>query len=284
MGNQCCAGDNLNENETSFKAGNNPSRENLKSSMNDKDHLPLETSHDYTKFLSNAPGVPPQLTKEAEHVDKQSTGAVNNNNNKTAQNYPTSTNFYLINSTNEIYRGQFFNRLPHGYGEIYEPTAIQGAQDFGLAGVNKGNTSVGNGVAGITNNSTAYSSNKQATGNQQYIKYVGFFQNGKKSGQGRAIYPDGSSYTGNWENNLPSGYGRLQSHTAGAQQEFYDGQWKDGLTHGLGTQQWRDGTKYNGYFAKGKKDGKGVFTWLDGNKYDGEYKEDLRSGKGIFTW
>lgn len=151
--------------------------------------------------------------------------------------------------------------------------------------MNKGNT-----VALNSNDpnqkygNATYSNNPGQLSSQQYIKYTGCFKAGKKSGFGRAIYPDGSIYMGEWLDNLPHGKGRLQSYTESVSKEYYDGEWKLGQMDGKGKQQWRDGTVYEGYFSKGQKDGKGVFSWPDGNRYDGEYKSDLRHGFGVFTW
>ena len=38
-------------------------------------------------------------------------------------------------------------------------------------------------------------------------KYVGQWVGNKKEGQGKQIWPNGSSYEGQWKDNLPNGYG-----------------------------------------------------------------------------
>jgi hypothetical protein len=86
-----------------------------------KDHLPDDFSKEYTIYNG---AFPPALTKEAVKAETQVhqlTPLINND----PVNYPTSTHAYFINSTKEIYKGQFFNRLPHGFGEIFEPTNLQ---------------------------------------------------------------------------------------------------------------------------------------------------------------
>ena len=246
-----------------------------------RDHLPEDFSKEYTVFS----GVyPPVLTPEAAKAESQVhqlTPLVNND----PVNYPVSTQAYLINSTKELYKGQFFDRRPHGFGEMFEPTTFQNPPNQGLETVNKGNTVAFSGNENKANQGSAtYSNTPGVMSSQSYIKYTGCFKAGKKSGFGRAIYPDGSIYMGEWKDNLPHGKGRLQSHTDSSQKEYYDGEWLNGQMHGKGKQQWRDGTIYEGEFLAGKKDGKGVFSWPDGNRYDGEYKFDLRHGYGVFTW
>lgn len=296
MGNQCCAGDHEQDHNTDFKANQNGQvRENPKSTaarldqqhtkdgvkLVAKDHLPEDFSKDYTVFNV---AFPPTLTAEASKAEAQVhqlTPLINND----PLNYPTSTYAYVINSTKEIYKGQFYNRLPHGFGEMYEPTNLQNPANQGLETVTKGNTVALSGNESKSQfGSATYANNPAVLSSQQYIKYTGCFKLGKKSGFGRAIYPDGSIYMGDWLDNLPHGKGRLQSYTDSASKEFYDGEWKLGQMEGRGKQQWRDGTIYEGGFINGKKDGKGVFSWPDGNKYDGEYKLDLRHGYGVFTW
>lgn len=86
-----------------------------------KDHLPEEFSNTYTVYTGP---FPPALTAEASKAEAQVhqlTPLINND----PLNYPTSSQAYLINQTKEIYKGQFYNRLPHGFGEMYEPTTLQ---------------------------------------------------------------------------------------------------------------------------------------------------------------
>lgn len=198
--------------------------------------------------------------------------------------YPKSEKVYLIKSTQGIYKGQFYNRKPHGFGELYSPTKEANTPNSGLETVTRGNTVANNDVNRMVEQNATYSRNPNLLNQMSFIKYVGKFENGLRSGYGRAIYPDGSVYMGEWKNNLPHGKGRLQSLTQNNQKEFYDGDWVAGQMQGRGRQEWKDGTCYEGSFNTGRKHGKGIFTWPDGNKYEGEYKEDLRDGFGTFWW
>merc|ERR1719433_1863667 len=70
------------------------------------------------------------------------------------------------------------------------------------------------------------------------LKYVGFWENGKKHGKGgKFVYGDGSQYEGDYEFDLRHGHGVF---TWPAQKEKdqgerkYDGQWQEGKQHGTG--------------------------------------------------
>ena len=65
-------------------------------------------------------------------------------------------------------------------------------------------------------------------------------------------------------------------------QGFYEGECKNGLTHGDGVA--KGSAEYRGEFRKGMKDGKGVKTWPWGDRYEGGFSEDRRSGKGMYVW
>jgi len=65
----------------------------------------------------------------------------------------------------------------------------------------------------------------------------------------------------------------------------YEGEFRNGLFHGLGTYIYADGDKYIGEFQNGSFHGKGIFTYLDFEtgeeyKYVGEFKDDKRNGVG----
>jgi hypothetical protein len=71
-------------------------------------------------------------------------------------------------------------------------------------------------------------------------------------------YPDGSTYKGNWVNNLPSG---------------------------IGTARKPDGSTYKGSWWAGKFDGRGVLTLADGTRKEGLWKEGKlsKSEKSVTT-
>ena len=60
----------------------------------------------------------------------------------------------------------------------------------------------------------------------------------------------------------------------------YDGEWKNGVFHGIGTFTFLDGRKYVGKWKNGKQHGQGTQTWSNGNKYVGEFKDGKQNGRG----
>lgn len=84
--------------------------------------------------------------------------------------------------------------------------------------------------------------------------YSGNIVNGNREGYGICILPDGSRLEGTWKNN----------------------QCVDGRS------EWSDGECYEGQFYNGLKHGIGKYSYADGSTYQGEYKNDFPDGKGIF--
>ena len=60
----------------------------------------------------------------------------------------------------------------------------------------------------------------------------------------------------------------------------YEGEYKDGLKHGYGTETFADGDKCVGKFKDDFRHGKGTYTWVDGDRYIGDWKD----GYGIHTF
>jgi len=63
----------------------------------------------------------------------------------------------------------------------------------------------------------------------------------------------------------------------------YEGEYKDGLRHGVGTHYYTSGDKYLGEWEHGVQTGKGVFTYSDGSTHRGYYKGGVYNGSGRFT-
>lgn len=59
-------------------------------------------------------------------------------------------------------------------------------------------------------------------------------------------------YEGDLENNMPHGRGKLRM----SQTEYYDGEWKHGAYHGIGTLV-KESYEYTGEFVDGKFNGNG---------------------------
>ena len=81
------------------------------------------------------------------------------------------------------------------------------------------------------------------------------FVNGKKEGNGKYVWADGSSYIG----------------------EF-----KDNAFNGKGKYIWENNREYEGEWVNGKMEGKGIFKWPDGRRFEGNYINDKREGYGEY--
>ena len=83
---------------------------------------------------------------------------------------------------------------------------------------------------------------------------------------------------------MPEGKGRLAWYEDGVMTSSYEGEFKNGMRWGEGTQSYKDGSVYTGEWVKHRKEGKGV---LDRSKmhefvYTGFWKADEMNGQGVF--
>ena len=74
---------------------------------------------------------------------------------------------------------------------------------------------------------------------------------GKAYGQGRAIGPDGATYTGSAHNGMRHGYGTVTAPDGG----WFQGNYRDGVAHGNGTYRAPDGNYYTARFENGEEIG-----------------------------
>lgn len=97
----------------------------------------------------------------------------------------------------------------------------------------------------------------KAGGLKGAYSYTGTIIDGKPSGQGMVMWPNGDSYLGQFVNGAINGKGML-SDMAG---NSYDGQFKNGKKHGQGKEFYAPDYfhRYGGTFANGKRVGKGLY-------------------------
>ena len=62
----------------------------------------------------------------------------------------------------------------------------------------------------------------------------------------------------------------------------YEGEWKDCLKHGNGTDIFANGDSYSGQYKFGKPSGYGQYIWKDGSCYSGEFQSGLKNGFGKY--
>ena len=65
--------------------------------------------------------------------------------------------------------------------------------------------------------------------------------------------------------------------------DLYAGNFKNGLKHGLGTENFGNGDYYKGQYVNGLPEGFGQYIWSDGSFYKGDFKQGLRSGYGVWN-
>ncbi len=61
----------------------------------------------------------------------------------------------------------------------------------------------------------------------------------------------------------------------------FSGDYKNGLYHGKGRLEFKDGSVYEGQFENNKMHGYGKIFFKDGSIYQGNFKNNLRDGTGI---
>jgi len=111
--------------------------------------------------------------------------------------------------------------------------------------------------------------------------YQGEWVNDLRHGQGTATSSDGSRYVGSFVDNVRAGHGTLFFPDGRVQ---YDGNWVSDVFQGLGTQTTDRGDVYEGKFDNGLRNGSGVLKEVSGAIYTGEWLEGVRSGKGTQTY
>lgn len=90
------------------------------------------------------------------------------------------------------------------------------------------------------------------------------------------------------ENGEPHGKGTYTHHNKGqVRQGTYDGEWKDGIKHGIGTYHYSNGDVYEGPWKDDKRHGSnGKYTYYKNpsSVYKGDWKDDMKHGSGIMEF
>uniref|UniRef100_A0A8D3E8B5 Alsin Rho guanine nucleotide exchange factor ALS2 n=1 Tax=Scophthalmus maximus TaxID=52904 RepID=A0A8D3E8B5_SCOMX len=118
--------------------------------------------------------------------------------------------------------------------------------------------------------------------------YEGRWLAGKPNGRGVLKWPDGRIYTGEFKNGLEDGFGEFASpNKALNKNDHYQGHWKDGRMHGLGTYRYASGEVYDGSFQDGMRHGHGMLrsgklNTSSPSVFIGQWLQDKKTGYGVF--
>ncbi|KAK7893528.1 hypothetical protein WMY93_022680 [Mugilogobius chulae] len=118
--------------------------------------------------------------------------------------------------------------------------------------------------------------------------YEGRWVLGKLHGRGVLKWTDGRIYSGEFSNGLEEGYGEFIAPNKTLQKnDFYQGFWKDGKMHGLGTYRYANGEVYEGSFQNGMRHGHGMLRTGKLNTsspsvFIGQWVNDKKAGYGVF--
>jgi len=117
-----------------------------------------------------------------------------------------------------------------------------------------------------------------------YDEYFGILNDkGEPHGYGVKIYSDETVYFGDWVNGQYQTTGTRKGNLIKPTGATYEGQWLQGLKHGLGVQTYPDGGKYEGEFAKGFEHGQGKKNYPDGSCFEGRFRFGRKDGPGTLT-
>ncbi|CAB1432963.1 unnamed protein product [Pleuronectes platessa] len=125
-------------------------------------------------------------------------------------------------------------------------------------------------------------------GRLKEAKYEGLWINGKPNGRGVLKWPDGRIYTGEFKNGLEDGFGEFVAPFKTLNKnDHYQGHWKDGKMHGLGTYKYASGEVYDGSFQDGMRHGHGMLrsgklNTSSPSVFIGQWLQDKKTGYGVF--
>uniref|UniRef100_A0AAZ3QPG5 VPS9 domain-containing protein n=1 Tax=Oncorhynchus tshawytscha TaxID=74940 RepID=A0AAZ3QPG5_ONCTS len=118
--------------------------------------------------------------------------------------------------------------------------------------------------------------------------YEGRWLAGKPNGRGMVKWLDGRIYTGTFKNGLEDGFGDyvMPSKTLNLN-DHYQGHWKEGKMHGIGTYKYATGELYEGSFQDNMRHGHGMLRSGTLNSsspsvFIGQWVHDKKTGYGVF--
>ncbi|XP_034720690.1 alsin isoform X2 [Etheostoma cragini] len=118
--------------------------------------------------------------------------------------------------------------------------------------------------------------------------YEGHWLAGKPNGRGVLKWPDGRIYKGTFKNGLEDGFGEFWAPNKTLNKtDHYQGHWKDGKMHGVGTYRYASGEVYDGFFQDNMRHGHGVLrsgklNTSSPSVFIGQWLQDKKTGYGVF--
>lgn len=168
--------------------------------------------------------------------------------------------------------------------------SINQAVDQALSGAGQDTASVGSGsgqkLEPPISRTASYTFYKD--GRLKEATYEGRWLAGKPNGRGVLKWPDGRIYTGTFKNGLEDGFGEFVApNKTLSKNDHYQGQWKDGKMHGLGTYRYASGEVYDGSFQDSMRHGHGMLrsgklNTSSPSVFIGQWLQDKKTGYGVF--
>ncbi len=210
------------------------------------------------------------------------------NNDKHGQ----GTEIKLDENKNEVekYIGQWKENERDGQGELYKSGKLsykgnfKKGVPFKTEGCIAGDCTNGYGVFVYPNND----------------KYIGYFKNGKKNGEGFQLDPkQGGFYIGGWKNDKESGLAKIYNTN---NEIMFSGEFSNGnpvtpptksnektgcvfgsCENGFGHYKFENGDVYIGEFKNNQQHGEGTFAWKDdASKHIGFFEKGVQNGIGRY--
>ncbi|XP_069554413.1 alsin isoform X2 [Brachyistius frenatus] len=159
-------------------------------------------------------------------------------------------------------------------------------QALSVAGQDASSISSGQKLEPPTSRTASYTFYKD--GRLKEATYDGRWLSGKPNGRGVLKWPDGRIYTGEFKNGLEDGFGEFVAPNKTLNKnDHYQGHWKDGKMHGLGTYRYASGEVYDGSFQDGMRQGHGMLrsgklNTSSPSVFIGQWLQDKKMGYGVF--
>lgn len=109
-------------------------------------------------------------------------------------------------------------------------------------------------------------------------KYEGYWDTGKRNGEGTNYWTSGEKYTGKWKDDIRHGTG-TNIYKSSSDFDYYKGSYIMGKMSGQGVLAWKNGQKYTGSFSDDYFDGEGTMVYTDGRVESGIWEKDKYVGK-----